>query len=105
MMILPIVMLLLGMVLGQRFKVLVLVPVMAFIVLVAIGAGVARGQGFLPETLMAVAAIAGLQIGFLAGIAINESNLFVTVRSSKLRTVIRGAQPVSRNVKPSTLEA
>ncbi len=96
--------LLLGMVLGPRFTVLALLPAMTFVVLLAIGAGIARDQGVLPTALTAAVAIASLQIGYLAGIA--EKYFLAAARSGKLRTAFQGGpQPASRKVQPSALEA
>jgi predicted Na+-dependent transporter len=91
--------LLIGMVLGQRFKVLALVPAMAVVVLIAVGAGVARGAGVWPTILMVVVAMATVQIGYLAGIAIRS--LLAAGRASKLHATFEtGArQPVSRHAQ------
>jgi hypothetical protein len=73
-----------GMVLGQRFKVLVLVPAMAISLLLAIGLGLGHGEGLGPIMLLAVAALASLQIGYLAGVGIRHS--LAAARIGGLRT-------------------
>jgi predicted Na+-dependent transporter len=72
MMTLIILNLLAGLVLGQRFKVLVLVPAIVLALLVAIGAGIARGDGVWSTALMAGAVGMALQIGYLAGLFIGH---------------------------------
>lgn len=62
--------LLIGMVVGKRFKVLVLVPGIGLALIVTIMAGIARGDAFWPIVLMSAAVIASLQIGYLAGTGI-----------------------------------
>jgi hypothetical protein len=84
--------LLLGMVLGQRFRVLALVPVIAVWLPVAIGVGIARYGEFGTTLLLAALAVAGLQIGYLAGVAIRYS--LVAARTSGLRTAsLHTSQP------------
>jgi hypothetical protein len=91
--------LLLGMVLGQRFKVLVLLPAMVFLLLVAIGVGMANAQGLGPTALMAVGALASLQVGYLAGVGVRY--LLTGTRSAKRRSVKLGAQPVRGAQSPA----
>ena len=82
-MVLAILNLLVGMLLGQRFKVLVLVPAIAVSLVLVLGSGIARSQS--PETLglSAIAAIVALQIGYLFGLGIRH--LLVVVRAGRLR--------------------
>jgi len=68
--------LLVGMVLGQRFNFLILVPSILLILLIAIGAAIARVEGPGNVALTAAAAIACLEIGYLLGISIRY--LFMT---------------------------
>jgi hypothetical protein len=56
-----------GAVLGQRCKVLMLLPAIACVLPVAIGVGVAQSGNLWPTLMTVVAAIASLQIGYLAG--------------------------------------
>jgi hypothetical protein len=84
--------LLAGMVLGQRFKVLAVVPAMAVSSLVAIGFGMARSEGLGGTVLLAALAVASLQIGYLAGVAIRYS--LAAARTSGLRTAsVHAPQP------------
>jgi len=84
--------LLLGMVLGQRFKVLALVPVIAVWLPVATGIGFVRYGACGPTLLLVALAIAGLQIGYLAGVVIRYS--LGGAPASGLRTApIHGSQP------------
>lgn len=80
-----IVSLLVGMVLGHRFKVLILVPAIFLAILFAVGSGVARAET--AWTVVATAAIAacGLQIGYLFGTGIRR--IMVLARASRLRGV------------------
>jgi hypothetical protein len=57
-----------GAALGQRFKVLVLVPAMAIIIAFSIGAGLTQAQKPWWIVLMAVTASACLQFGYFTGI-------------------------------------
>jgi hypothetical protein len=87
--------LLAGMVLGQRFKVLALVPAIAVSLLVAIGAGIAHSRGPGPTILLAALAVASLQIGYLAGLGIRYA--LASARASGLRTAsLHGPEPVRR---------
>jgi hypothetical protein len=86
--------LLAGMVLGQRFKVLVLAPAIAFAVLAAIGAGVARPDAIWAIVLAAVATTASLQIGYLAGIGIRH--LRIAARASRPHIPVSDALPARR---------
>jgi hypothetical protein len=84
--------LLAGMVLGQRFKVLAVVPAIAAWLLVAIGYGMAHSEGLGSTVLLAALAVASLQIGYLAGVAIRYS--LAAARTSGLRTAsVNGPQP------------
>jgi hypothetical protein len=61
-----------GAALGQRFKVLVLVPAMAIVIMTALGAGVMQAQGAWWIVLMAVSASICLQFGYFAGIGVRQ---------------------------------
>jgi hypothetical protein len=61
-----------GMLLGARFRVIVLAPAAAVSVLVVAAAVGAEGSGFGEATLTLIAALAALQIGFLAGAALRD---------------------------------
>ena len=95
MMTLTMISLLVGMVLGQRFKVLVLVPTIAIPLIFALGAGIARADTFWQIVLMAVAAASSLQVGYLAGVVIRH--VLVAARSSRSpATSLTGSAPVRR---------
>jgi hypothetical protein len=84
--------LLAGMVLGQRFKVLAVVPAIATSSLVAIGFGIAHSEGLGRTILLAALAVASLQIGYLLGVAIRYS--LAAGRTSGLRTApIHASRP------------
>src|SRR5277367_4961760 len=94
-----IISLLIGMVLAQRFKVFALVPAMAVVILLAIGAEVARDAGFWPTALSAVLAMVSVQIGYLAGMAVRT--LLAAGRASKVGTTFeaRAQKPASRHAR------
>jgi len=82
-MVLAVLSLLVGMVLGQRFKVLVLVPAVATSLVVVLGLGIARSQSLEALGLSAIAVIVAVQIGYLLGLGIRH--LLVVVRAGRLR--------------------
>jgi hypothetical protein len=59
-----------GIALGLRYRVVILVPAVALIVIFAIVIGVARGDDFWSITLAIVAAGTAVQVGYLVGITI-----------------------------------
>ena len=63
-------MFLIGMVLGLRFKVLVLVPAMAGLVPIALAIATHREHGLASVIIVSAATVACLQVGYIAGIAI-----------------------------------
>ena len=75
--------LLVGMLLGQRFKVLALVPAVA-IILLATGVAAIAGPDHWSPGPIAVAAVATLQIGYVLGCSIHR--LIAAARTSRLRT-------------------
>jgi membrane protein DedA with SNARE-associated domain len=87
--------LLVGVALGQRFKVLVLVPGsgLAFIAVVLVG--IARAEAAWTMVLMSIGVVVSLQIGYLAGAAIRR--LLVAARASRLRTSLLGASMQARH--------
>jgi hypothetical protein len=64
--------LLVGAALGQRFKVMVLVPVIAIVLVLVVATGVSLAQTAWAIVLMAVTAATCLQIGYFVGIAIHH---------------------------------
>ena len=80
MLLLGIFTLLAGMVLGQRFKVLTLVPAGLLILLFAISAGAALGETSWQIGLNAVIAIVCIQLGYLFGLGIRHFLLISRAR-------------------------
>jgi hypothetical protein len=80
-MIVLIVSLLTGLALGQRFKVLVLVPAAVLAITLTIAAGLVQGEAFWPTTLIALAATVSMQIGYLLGLGIRSLMLGVGANS------------------------
>ena len=83
MMTLAIISLLAGMVLGQRFKVLILVPATALALAFTVGVGIAQAEAVWSIVQMAAVTAAALQIGYLAGIGIRHG--LVAARASRVR--------------------
>jgi membrane protein DedA with SNARE-associated domain len=82
-MLLAIFMFLVGVALGQRFTVLVLVPATLVALGVAVGLGIARGQAPGTIALVTMAAIASLQIGYLLGLGVRQ---LIQNRASRQRS-------------------
>lgn len=94
MIILTLLSLLTGMVLGLRFKVLILVPAIGCALFIALIVGVARAEVLWPAA-MAAAGVASVQIGYLAGIGLRY--FLAASRMSGLRSgSLTDAQPVRR---------
>jgi pheromone shutdown protein TraB len=72
-----------GMVLGQRFKVLILPPAIVLAIIAATAAGIARGDRGWSIVLLAVAVTVLLQIGYLIGTGI--VSFIVAGRASRPR--------------------
>jgi hypothetical protein len=85
MLMLAITSLLVGMVLGQHFKVLILAPVIVLTMLFAIGAAIMRADAWAVGETAGVA-IVGLQVGYLFGIGI--SHLIALAHASRLRVAL-----------------
>lgn len=81
--------LLLGAVLGQRFTVLVLVPAMAIVMVVSVGAGWTQPQSAWWIIKMAGAAAICLQCGYFAGILMRH---FLVVTPSQQSSPLAGAE-------------
>jgi hypothetical protein len=93
---LTILSLLAGLVLGQRFRVLVLLPAIALALLVAVGDGMARADGIWWTALMAAAAVTALQIGYLIGLGIRH--IPVLGQTDRRATSLSGSAPARRGV-------
>lgn len=75
--------LIIGIALGQRFKVLILGPVILLILAIALGAGVARIEDVGAVAQTAVVALVGVQIGYLLGIVLRH--VAVVMRANRMR--------------------
>lgn len=95
MMILVLITFLGGAVLGQRCKVLMLLPAIACVLPVAIGVGVAQSGNLWPTLMTVVAAIASLQIGYLAGMGVRYALAVARLRELR-RSSLAGSHPVRR---------
>jgi hypothetical protein len=62
-----------GIVLGLRYKVLILVPAIMFVMIAVIIVGIARADRFWSIVLMAVELITAVQLGYLAGTVIHAA--------------------------------
>jgi hypothetical protein len=94
-MLLVLVSLLIGMVLGQRFKVLVLAPGIGLALIVTITVGLARADALWAIAVMSIAVVSSLQIGYLLGTGIRH--LIVAARASRLRTGALGGSMPARH--------
>jgi membrane protein DedA with SNARE-associated domain len=94
-MMLVIISLMFGMVLGQRFNVLVLVPAIALVATVSVIVGVARADAIWSIAQTAVAATVSLQIGYAMGIWIRSLLADVSPNRSHATTV-GGSSPTRR---------
>jgi hypothetical protein len=61
-----------GMVLGQRFKVLALLPAIVVTLLVTIAAGLARAETPWLLALSGILGIVGIQVGYLLGLGVRQ---------------------------------
>jgi hypothetical protein len=86
---------LVGAVLGQGFKVFVLVPAYAIALLIAVGTGVAHVDTVWSTVLTAAVVAMGMQLGYLFGIGIQHilaaalARLHVTTASTSARHPVR----------------
>ena len=62
-----------GIVLGLRYKVLILAPAVLFVIVLAIVIGVARADSAWSIVLMTIVAVTAVQLGYLAGIVIRAT--------------------------------
>lgn len=82
--------LLLGAMLGQRFTVLVLVPAMAVVMVLSVGAGWAHPHSAWSILKVAGAAAICLQCGYFAGIA---TRIFLDAMRSRRSSELAAAEP------------
>jgi hypothetical protein len=96
----------LGAVLGLRFRLFILVPIILFSAVVGTIAGFAQGADFWPTILKIIVASAALQIGYLVGAA---AVFFIALRRAadkprSSRGTAPGARPhVATSVSESVL--
>jgi hypothetical protein len=98
MMTLMLICLLLGAVLGQRFKVLVLIPATAVVLPFVAAAGVVQTDPYGQIAIAAIVASVSLQLGYLAGIALRY--LMVLLRATQLNASSRSRVASARRVVP-----
>lgn len=91
--ILALLCLLAGMVIAQRFKVLILVPTISVALVFTIGTGIARAEPVWTVLAAAAMVVTCVQIGYLLGVAVYHA--FVLARASRLhsRTLQNGLPP------------
>jgi hypothetical protein len=95
MMTFAVISLLVGMELGQRFKVMVLMPTIAIALVLAIGAGIARADTIWWIVLVAATLVTSLQIGYLIGIGI--PHILVVARANRSPAAsLTGSAPARR---------
>src|SRR5262249_31756487 len=82
-----------GIALGQWFKILVLVPAMSLALVGTIAAGIARADNVWSITLMAIAVVTALQIGYLIGIWLRS---FIVAASPASEATRRAPAAVAR---------
>jgi hypothetical protein len=92
-----IVWLLIGLVLGQRFKILVLVPTIVLVVALTLTIGIARADAFWPIVLKTVIAITSLQLGYFLGNCLRGWVLQARASRSRASSVVTAdaAAPIS----------
>jgi hypothetical protein len=71
-----------GAALGQRFNVVVLIPAMAIVLVLSVGAGVTHAQSVWSIVLMAATAAVCLQFGYFTGIGVRHLLLAARQRGS-----------------------
>jgi hypothetical protein len=97
MMTLSMISFLVGAVLGQRFKIVVLIPAFAILLAFAVGTGVAHDQTAWLIVLTATAAATCLQIGYLVGIGVHHVlTAALSKRSSSLTSTTTSAPHAAR---------
>jgi hypothetical protein len=86
-----------GVALGQRFKVMVLMPGIAIVLVLAVGSGVTHAQTAWSIILTAVLAAVCLQIGYLTGLFVHHVHVAaLSRRSSSLNSPKTTARHAAR---------
>ena len=86
MMMLAVITFLAGALLGMRFKCLVLVPALAFVVVAVLSGGIAHSEDGSSIALAIVIASVGLQAGYLGGLF--TIHAAVTMRAVRIRKAV-----------------
>jgi hypothetical protein len=90
--------LLLGAVLGQRFKILVLVPGMAAVLPLVAAVGIVRADPYGQIAIAVIVAAVSLQLGYLAGIALRH--LMVLLRATQINASSRSPRASAPRAVP-----
>ena len=85
---------LLGMVLAQRFKVFILLPIILLVLTFAFAQAIAHVGAATTSAIIAVIVIVSLQLGYVLGIAVRHARIFVLTH--RLRTASLGRLPQAR---------
>jgi hypothetical protein len=80
--------LLCGMVLGQRFKMLILAPFSLLMLLIGVAAGLSHAETPLGLVLSAAAPIACLQCGYLLGLGIHQLSVLARAKRARAAPVV-----------------
>jgi hypothetical protein len=96
MIIYSIVALLLGLVLGQRFKVLILLPAASFVLLGAIAITMAHAGSLLDFVVLSALALTTLEVGYLVGSGLRV--VLAAARISRRRAPVLDTPQVGRAV-------
>ena len=98
MMTLSMISFLVGAVLGQRFKIIVLIPAFAIMLFLAVGTGLAHAQTAWSIVLLAIAAATCLQTGYLVGIGAHH--ILTTALSRRSSSLASTTAASARHVAP-----
>jgi ABC-type transporter Mla maintaining outer membrane lipid asymmetry permease subunit MlaE len=94
MLLLAMISLLVGAVLAQRFKIMILIPATEIMLVAAVGAGVAQAHAVWWTILTIAAAGASMQLGYVIGLGILHILEAPTVRAEAFRPGTSGRHPV-----------
>jgi hypothetical protein len=90
MMMLAVITLLTGVLLGMRFKCLVLVPAVALATVAVVAGGVAHDEAAGAIALATLIAAVGLQVGYLGGLFVNHAA--IVIRAARVRRAVPHAR-------------
>jgi hypothetical protein len=83
---LAIITMLIGMLLGMRFKVLVLLPTMMLAIVAVLGGGIAHHEQAGSIALAILIAIVGVQVGYVGGLSANHA--LTVMRAARIRKAV-----------------